>query len=168
VVDIIVEKLADMRRCRRPAVHKNLKKLLSPSFTVGYVDGLDPLFQKPVRDILDVYMHRETEAKKSGQKSFKTNLMEDLHKVALEIMGECAFGRGFGSVAANSAPEPGIDEKAWKSIPDAIFSGLARRYQLVYFKRAFRLFGIHFTFDWPREMITVCCQRRWRVLSMEY
>jgi hypothetical protein len=141
--------------CRRPAVHKNLKKLLSPSFTVGYVDGLDPLFQKPVRDILEVYKCREQEARESGQKSFQTNLMEDLHKVALEIMGECAFGRGFGSVAANSTPEPGIDEKAWKKIPDAIFDGLSRRYQLVYFKRAFRLFGIHFTFDWPREMITV-------------
>jgi hypothetical protein len=70
-------------------------------------------------------------------------------------MGECAFGRGFGSVAANSTPEPGIDERAWRSIPDAIFNGLSRRYQLVYFKRAFRMFGIHFTFDWPREMITV-------------
>ena len=71
-------------------------------------------------------------------------------------MGECAFGRGFGSVSANSKPEPGIDEEAWKSIPDAIFNGLSRRYQLVYFKRAFRMFGIHFTFDWPRKMITVC------------
>jgi len=70
-------------------------------------------------------------------------------------MGECAFGRGFGSVK-DSTPEPGINEEAWKSIPDAIFNGLSRRYQLVYFKRAFRLLGIHFTFDWPREMITVC------------
>jgi hypothetical protein len=86
VVDVwFCSQKADVLRCRRPAVHKNLKKLLSPSFTVGYVDGLDPLFQKPVRDILDVYMCREQKARESGQKSFQTNLMEDLHKVALEM-----------------------------------------------------------------------------------
>ena len=62
--------------CRRPPVHKQLKKLLSPSFTVGYVDGLDPLFQKPVRDILDMYKCREQQAREFGQKYFQTNLME--------------------------------------------------------------------------------------------
>lgn len=76
---------ANMLCCRRPAVHKKLKKLLAPSFTVGYVDGLDALFQKPVRDILDVYKCREQKARASGQKCFQTNLMEDLHKIALEM-----------------------------------------------------------------------------------
>ena len=68
-------------------MHKNLKKLLSPSFTVGYVDGLDPLFQKPVRDILAVYKGREQEARESSQESFQTNLMEG------ELIDETIFWR---------------------------------------------------------------------------
>lgn len=69
-------------------------------------------------------------------------------------MGECAFGRGFGSVAPDTIPEPGFSLKAWQEIPRAAFSGCQRRYALVYFKRALRRFGIHLKFDWPAEMVT--------------
>jgi hypothetical protein len=43
-------------------------------------------------------------------------------------MGECAFGRGFGSVAPDTKPEPGFSDQAWQKIPDAIVTGLSRRY----------------------------------------
>jgi hypothetical protein len=38
-----------------------------------------------VRDILDVYKCREQQARDAGRENFQTNLMEDLHKVALEM-----------------------------------------------------------------------------------
>lgn len=68
-------------------------------------------------------------------------------------MGETAFGRGFGSVAPDTTPEPGYSLKAWQKIPEAVFSGCKFRYAIVYFKRALRRFGIHLQFDWPAEMV---------------
>jgi hypothetical protein len=45
-------------------------------------------------------------------------------------MGECAFGRGFGSVAPDTKPEPGFYQEAWKEIPHVIFDGLRQRYMV--------------------------------------
>jgi hypothetical protein len=99
-------------------------------------------------------------------------------------MGECAFGRGFGSVAPDTKPEPGFDEEAWKQIPHVIFDGLRQRYmvrvpesvvhhglrplmtiseltpyKLVYVKRTLRKLGINIKFDWPASMVRVCSCR---------
>jgi cytochrome P450 len=68
-------------------------------------------------------------------------------------MGECAFGRGFGSVAPDTKPEAGFDEAAWKKIPHVIFDGLRKRYMLVYVKRTLRRLGINIKFDWPASMV---------------
>lgn len=45
-------------------------------------------------------------------------------------MGECTFGKGFGQTNPDKEAEEGIEEQVWKSIPLAIFHGLARRYQV--------------------------------------
>lgn len=45
-------------------------------------------------------------------------------------MGECSFGKGFGQINRDKKGEQGIDEWIWKSIPRAIFDGLAKRYQV--------------------------------------
>lgn len=44
-------------------------------------------------------------------------------------MGECSFGKGFGQTNPESKAEEGVEERIWKAIPDAIFDGLAKRYQ---------------------------------------
>ncbi len=54
---------------------------MTPAFTVGYIDRLDKLFQKPLRDMLDIHQSQLA----SGQQSIPTNLMDDLHRIALEM-----------------------------------------------------------------------------------
>ncbi|KAH9827609.1 Cytochrome-P450 monooxygenase FUS8 [Teratosphaeria destructans] len=139
----------------RPSVHTKLKKMLSPSFTVGYCDKLDQFFQKPLIDTYNVYRKELAKCAREGKPLvLERNFMEDIHKIALEIMGECCFGRGFGSVAAEKAtPEPGIDLKTWLNIPNVVFSGTKMRYRLVYLKRFLRTCGINLQFDWPYGMM---------------
>ncbi|KAH6699800.1 cytochrome P450 [Leptodontidium sp. MPI-SDFR-AT-0119] len=136
--------------------HKRLKRFLSPAFTVAYTDNLDTLFAQCIGDLMQKFQtslgaHMSTDV---GSLSAGTDLMVDLHNVALDIMGECTFGKGFGQTNPDKEAEEGIEEQVWKSIPLAIFHGLARRYQNVYFKRFLRAFGIEFEFDWPAQMIT--------------
>ncbi|KAF5585627.1 cytochrome P450 monooxygenase family 3 subfamily A [Fusarium subglutinans] len=137
----------------RPVPHKRLKKFLSPAFTVGYIDNLESFFGGTIRDLLNKY---DTSLSKSPQgNKILVDLMDDLHNVALDIMGECSFGRGFGQTNPAAEIEQGIREKVWKRIPRSIFDGLSKRYQSVYIKRFFRACGINIEFDWPKEMIMV-------------
>lgn len=47
-------------------------------------------------------------------------------------MGESSFSKGFGQVKPNEASsDPQMDE-TWKSIPGAIFDGLADRYKVLF------------------------------------
>ncbi|KAG4426254.1 hypothetical protein IFR04_000720 [Cadophora malorum] len=139
----------------RPEPHRRLKKFLSPAFTVSYIDKLEVLFEQCVRDLLQKYQTSLDEAKVGDVKrpAIESDFMEDLHNVALDIMGECSFGKGFGQTNPNKEAIIGVEEKIWKSIPRAIFDGLAKRYQNVYFKRFFRAFGINIEMDWPAQMI---------------
>ncbi|KAI3571068.1 cytochrome P450 [Fusarium oxysporum f. sp. albedinis] len=135
----------------RPVPHKRLKRFLSPAFTVAYIDNLECFFVGTIRDLLNKY---ETSLSKSPQSNkIEVDVMDDLHNVALDIMGECSFGRGFGQTNPAAEIEQGIREKVWKSIPRSIFDGLSKRYQSVYIKRFFRATGINIEFDWPKEMI---------------
>ncbi|OXV06037.1 hypothetical protein Egran_06197 [Elaphomyces granulatus] len=134
--------------------HKRLKRFLSPAFTIAYVDKLDVLFAKCIQDLISRYASRFDSPKAvSFEEKGVTDLMVDLHDVALDIMGECSFGRGFGQTNPDKAVEPGVDEQVWRGIPHAIFTGMTRRYQQVYIKRFLRRMGIDFKFDWPAEMI---------------
>jgi hypothetical protein len=45
-------------------------------------------------------------------------------------MGECSFGKSFGQTNPDNQPEAGVEDRIWKSIPRAIFDGLAKRYQV--------------------------------------
>ncbi|SMY22103.1 unnamed protein product [Zymoseptoria tritici ST99CH_1A5] len=135
----------------RPNEHKRLRKLMTPAFTVGYLDQMDHLFQKPVEDMMNLY--KSNLKPKSAVDGMKVNLMTDLHKIALEVIGECAFGRGFGSVAPDTEPEPGFSKEQWQKIPDNIAKGLSMRYAIVFLKRSLRKLGIHMEFDWPTEMV---------------
>jgi hypothetical protein len=63
--------------------HKTLRKLMTPAFTVSYLDKLDVLFQKPVQDMMDEYMRRMYT--NCSYERFEVNLMNDLHRMALEM-----------------------------------------------------------------------------------
>lgn len=156
----------------RPEPHRRLKKFLSPAFTVAYIDKLEVLFEQCVRDLLQKYQAGLDQAKVGTVKrpAIESDFMEDLHNVALDIMGECSFGKGFGQTNPQKEAVIGVEEKIWKSIPRAIFDGLAKRYQNVYFKRFFRSFGITVEVDWPTQMIIAIdklVQRRKQILDVE-
>ncbi|KAK8012845.1 cytochrome P450 [Apiospora marii] len=156
--------------------HKRLKRFLSPAFTVAYIDNLETYFKTTVRDLLDKYQSTIADDPLAAAKNGITvDLMDDLHNVALDIMGECSFGKGFGQTNPDTLVEDGVDEKVWKQIPRSIFDGLSKRYQVrmrrqascvrlslrlpwrqqtVYVKKFLRKFGFDIQFDWPAEMIT--------------
>ncbi|TLS22519.1 uncharacterized protein PpBr36_09868 [Pyricularia pennisetigena] len=136
--------------------HKRLKRFLSPAFTVAYIDNLEKYFQKTMRQLLNKYENQiAADADSAKFNGIEVDLMDDLHNVALDIMGECSFGRGFGQTnPKTTVVEEGVDEKVWKSIPRSIFDGLSKRYQMVYVKKFLRMFGLDINFDWPAEMIT--------------
>lgn len=56
---------------------------MTPAFTVGYLDQMDHLFQKPVEDMMNLY--KSNLKPKSAVDGMKVNLMTDLHKIALEV-----------------------------------------------------------------------------------
>ncbi|KLU89914.1 cytochrome P450 3A9 [Magnaporthiopsis poae ATCC 64411] len=140
----------------RPEPHRRLKKFLSPAFTVNYIDGLEKYFQKTVGDLLQKYEDRiRVDPLAAKENGIEVDLMDDLHNVALDIMGECSFGKGFGQTnPVTSETEEGVDERVWKDIPRSIFDGLSKRYQTVYIKKFLRKLGLDINFDWPAEMIT--------------
>ncbi|KAN0096705.1 cytochrome P450 [Hyaloscypha variabilis] len=124
----------------RPVPHRKLKKFLSPAFTVAYIDKLDTLFSQCINDLFQKYQIA-VQLDIQGHANYhgtETDLMEDLHNVALDIMGECSFGKSLGQTNPDKKAEVGVEDRIWKSIPQAIFDGLAKRYQNVYLKRFFR------------------------------
>ncbi|KAK3897072.1 cytochrome p450 [Staphylotrichum tortipilum] len=155
----------------REEPHKRLKRFLSPAFATAYVDNLEAYFKDTVRDLLDKYESQVLVD--SSRKGIIVDLADDLHNVALDIMGECLFGKGFGQTNPETKTRTerhGVDEKVWASIPRAVFDGLSERYQMVYVKRFLRKLGMDLKFDWPAEMITsidAVVQRRKRVSECE-
>ncbi|CAG8951083.1 hypothetical protein HYFRA_00006481 [Hymenoscyphus fraxineus] len=137
----------------RPEPHKNLKRFLGPAFTVSSVDTLDLFFKDCVQKLLRNY-YAIVDSESTPKAAFETDLMRDLHCLALDIMGESAFGKGFGQVdqVFDATKIRTQREKEWFKIPDAIFSGLAKRYKSVFVKRFFRRLGLDIEFDWPKAM----------------
>ncbi|KAM5519836.1 cytochrome P450 3A9 [Fusarium oxysporum f. sp. phaseoli] len=131
--------------------HKRLKRSLSPAFTVGYVDNLETVFKGVMRDLLQNYVTFLGESASTAE-GVQTDLIDDLHKVALDIMGKSSFSKGFGQVKRNEASGNSQMDETWKSIPRAIFDGLADRYKYVYIKRFLRRIGCNVEFDWPKQM----------------
>lgn len=72
----------------RPDPHKNLKKFLGPAFTVTSVDKLDSFFKACVGQLLANY-YRQVK-KTDSQTGFVTDLMRDLHCLALDMYVPCA------------------------------------------------------------------------------
>jgi hypothetical protein len=157
--------LANAINYSRPVPHRNLKKFLSPAFTVSSVDKLDTFFKACVSTLLDNYYSEVDKAIAQNVKSnpygnIQTDLMRDLHCLALDIMGEFSFGKGFGQIDKIFDPSKMLSgrDRRWSKIPNAIFDGQARRYGLVFLKRFFRRVGIEWEVDWPKEMTIAICE----------
>ncbi|RAH78614.1 cytochrome P450 [Aspergillus japonicus CBS 114.51] len=135
----------------RPEPHRILKGFLSPRLTVADVDEEGHLFEKCIGDLIAKY-YQLTKGKAKTD-VVATDLMMDLHGVALDIMGECSFGRGFGQTPPLKEEYLGMEDRIWVQILHSIFHGLTRRYKMVYVKRWLRGLGIKLCFDWPADMI---------------
>ncbi|KAI4703455.1 hypothetical protein J4E81_002334 [Alternaria sp. BMP 2799] len=149
----------------RPVPHRNLKKFLSPAFTVSSVDKLDTFFKACTSILLSNYYTEvdkaiAQDAKSNPNGDFETDLMRDLHCLALDIMGESSFGKGFGQIDKIFDPSKLLSgrDKRWSKIPDAIFNGQAKRYGLVFVKRFLRRMGYEWEVDWPKEMTSAICE----------
>jgi cytochrome P450 len=92
--------------------------------------------------------------------NIQTDLMRDLHHLALDIMGESSFGKGFSQIDKIFNPSKMLSgrDRRWSRIPNAVFDGQARRYGLVFLKRFFRRVGFEWEVDWPTEMTTAICE----------
>ena len=69
----------------RPDPHTALKKFLSPAFTIAYIDGLEFLFSRCVSDLINRYVDVLEPTKAAEKPSALTDLMEDLHNLALDM-----------------------------------------------------------------------------------
>jgi hypothetical protein len=70
----------------RAQPHYNLKKFLSPAFTVAYVDKLDHFFCKSIQHLICKFEGMlGPEGSPAGKKAVMTDMMDDLHNVALDM-----------------------------------------------------------------------------------
>src|SRR4051794_36936303 len=81
--------LANAKNYSRPVPHRNLKKFLSPAFTVSSVDKLDTFFKACVSTLLNNYYTEVDKAIAQDPKSnpngnIETDFMRDLHCLALD------------------------------------------------------------------------------------
>jgi hypothetical protein len=84
---LLLSRLVKLTHTSRPVPHRKLKKFLSPACTVAYVDKLDTLFSHCISDLLQKYqMAVQLDTKGSANHyGIETDLMEDLHNVALDM-----------------------------------------------------------------------------------
>ncbi|KAF5564733.1 cytochrome P450 monooxygenase 3A9 [Fusarium phyllophilum] len=106
--------------------HKRLKRFLSPAFTVAYVDNLEAVFKGVMRDLLQNYVMLLGENASTAE-GVQTDLMDDLHKAALDMYDPM--------------------HPLWMHCLQVVGS------QYVYIKRFLRRIGFNVEFDWPKQMI---------------
>jgi hypothetical protein len=83
----LLSHLVKLTRSSRPVPHRKLKKFLSPAFTVAYIDKLDMLFSQCINDLFQKYQIA-VQLDIQGHANYhgtETDLMEDLHNVALDM-----------------------------------------------------------------------------------
>ena len=81
----MVPRLTTDLRASRHDPHKRLKKFLSPAFTVTSVDKLDSFFMACTHVLLKNYYRLVDQASAEGRAQIKTDLMRDLHCLALDM-----------------------------------------------------------------------------------
>lgn len=88
------------------ATHRHTRRVISPAFSIRYLAGLEPLLESVIDDMVEKVEGDVTAAEASGNSQAVIDLWHLTQAVALDAMGECAFGETFGMIKNGSHPLP--------------------------------------------------------------
>lgn len=100
------------------AFHRQRRRLVSPAFSIKYLQSLEPFFHQSTKQLLSNYEKRI----RNGETSFQDNLYASFGKLAVDIIGETAFGTSFYQLDENAPTE----SQHWKVVPDLIVRTMQR------------------------------------------
>ena len=85
--------LLDMFNTQNKAYHKQMRHIMSPSFGISYIKGLEPFMYK-VMDDLCAYLDKAIE---HGGGSGVVNIWKTYHSFGLDVIGFVLFGLSWRS-----------------------------------------------------------------------
>lgn len=88
------------------ATHRHTRRVISPAFSIRYLAGLEPLLESVIDDMVEKVEGDIDAAEGSGSSQAVIDLWHLTQAVALDAMGECAFGETFGMIKNGSHPLP--------------------------------------------------------------
>jgi benzoate 4-monooxygenase len=88
------------------ATHRHTRRVISPAFSIRYLAGLEPLLESVIDDMVEKVEGDVNAAEASGNPQAVVDLWHLTQAVALDAMGECAFGETFGMIKNGSHPLP--------------------------------------------------------------
>ncbi|KAN0066594.1 cytochrome P450 cyp2 [Thecaphora frezii] len=97
-------KTAGMFTTTNKDYHRQRRRLMSPAFAVEYLKNLEPFLHNATTKLFQAYQLRTEKAHHKGQKLI-INVYEDLACLAMDILGETAFGTSFNLVACLDDPK---------------------------------------------------------------
>ncbi|EPQ31815.1 cytochrome p450 monooxygenase [Pseudozyma flocculosa PF-1] len=97
-------KTAGMFTTTNKEYHRQRRRLMSPAFAVEYLKNLEPFLHNATTKLFEAYQTRTEKAAKEGRE-LQINVYEDLACLAMDILGETAFGTSFNLVACLDDPK---------------------------------------------------------------
>ncbi|KAG2187650.1 hypothetical protein INT44_005340 [Umbelopsis vinacea] len=97
---------ANMFNMTDRAAHRHTRRVISPAFSIRYLAGLEPLLESVIDDMVAKVEGDISAAEASGNPEAVIDLWHLTQAVALDAMGECAFGETFGMIKNGSHPLP--------------------------------------------------------------
>ncbi|KAJ3288023.1 hypothetical protein HK104_008366 [Borealophlyctis nickersoniae] len=79
-------------------VHRGMRRFLSPAFSIKYINGLEPLMHSCLHPLL-ARIGATVDQAPSG--IAEIDIWKLMHKTALDVIGETAFGGSFGMVSGH-------------------------------------------------------------------
>ncbi|CAM0136093.1 hypothetical protein VKS41_005519 [Umbelopsis sp. WA50703] len=86
--------------------HRQTRRVISPAFSIRYLAGLEPLLESVISDMTEKVEGDISAAEAKGEDKAIIDLWHLTQAVALDAMGECAFGDTFGMIKNGSHPLP--------------------------------------------------------------
>ncbi|KAH8555621.1 cytochrome P450 [Umbelopsis sp. PMI_123] len=86
--------------------HRHIRRVISPAFAIRYLADLEPLLESVIDDMVEKVEGDVSLAEASGNSRAVVDLWHLTQAVALDAMGECAFGETFGMIKNGSHPLP--------------------------------------------------------------
>ncbi|KAJ9477290.1 Isotrichodermin C-15 hydroxylase [Pseudozyma hubeiensis] len=97
-------KTAGMFTTTNKEYHRSRRRLMSPAFAVEFTRQLEPFLVDATTKLFEGY-HQRVEKAGDASKPLTFNLYEDLACLAMDILGETAFGVSFNLVACRDDPD---------------------------------------------------------------